>query len=197
MIKKIKNFFYGLSSLRWQSEKPGLYLWAKFCLESQLELSASSKLIWVNATLFEEWHGQKYLGQQMIEAPDRSDRLLGLSSGFREMAQVRIVTDEGITIEGPMIKGGLKKVSNSKELALVVHQLSFKARKLGLKIAEIEIAHSHKGLEVLVLEGKSAQLIMNGLSQADQKTGKFLGDRFHYPLRIKAVTEKLSYSMIF
>lgn len=197
MIKKLKNFILGLSSYRWQSEKPGLYLWAKFCFESQIQLSENSKLIWVNATLFEEWHGQKYLGQQMIEAPDRADRLLGQSSGFREMAQVRIVTDEGITIEGPMIKGGMKKVSNSKELSLIVHQLSFKARRLGLKIAEIEIAHSHKGLEILVLEGQNAQLIMNGLSQADQKTGQFLGDRFHYPLRIKAITEKLSYSMIF
>ncbi|PIP92517.1 MAG: hypothetical protein COW00_00260 [Bdellovibrio sp. CG12_big_fil_rev_8_21_14_0_65_39_13] len=197
MLKEIKNFILGLNSNCWQGERPPLYLWAKFCSESQIKLTKNSKLIWANATLFEEWHGQKYLGEQQIEAPKRSDRILGQSSSFREMAQVRVVTDEGIVIEGPVIKGGMKKVSNSKELSQVVHQLSFKARKLGLKIAEIEIAHSHKGLEVLVIEGQDAQLIMNGLSQADRKTGQYLGERFHYPLRIKAITEKLTYSMIF
>ncbi|GAB4011846.1 MAG: hypothetical protein Fur0010_06930 [Bdellovibrio sp.] len=197
MLTKLKNILLGLFICKWSSERPSIYLWIKFCLDSELTLSAQSKLVWASKSLIEEFYRGKFIGHQEISQIQGHDRALVKKSLFREVAQVRLHTEEGILIDSPAVIGGMKKVSNADELAKIVHCLSFRARKLGLKVTEVEIAHSHKGLELLVIEGNRSQLVMNGLSQSDQKTGAYLGARLHYPLRIKAITDRLSYSMIF
>lgn len=197
MMRILKNIFFGFMVCEWLTDKPNLFLWIKFCIDSNITINSQSRLIWANESIIKDIQESKFFGQQEVNSLLSKDRALVSKSSFREVAQVRLLTKEGIIVEGPILKGGMKKVSNADELNRIVHRLSFEARKRGLQITEVEIAHSHKGLEIVILDGNKSQLIMNGLSDGDKKTGNYLGARLHYPLRIKALTERLSYSMIF
>lgn len=187
---------------RWIGPRPTFALWIKFLWQTGMRLSHHARLALLDfdsLKTIQENNG--HFGDQAIEEHTENDRDLlknsSLSLRPHEVYQIRIHSEEGEACTGPLRHGGIGHCSTLKDLACLIRQLCLKARKQGLSVTEVEIAHTHPSLEVLVVEEDRSRFVFNGLSKRDKETGETLAQFLDYPLRIKAITPAVSYSMIF
>ena len=192
-----RNLFQGI---QWIGKRPSLALSLK--LLKEIELKPHSKLRLLDFKSL-KMIDQKtaYFGRQVLKENKRAEKGLLKSSQLNffphEVWQVRIVNSQNIDFNSPVFHSGQKSTHSYEEMREVLAKLIFKARQLGVVIEEIEIAHTHPTLEVMVENGNDSHFIFNGLSDTDKKLGERLAPFLDYPLRIKAITPQVNYSMLF
>jgi hypothetical protein len=181
---------------------PGLFMVLKFFRDAPQEVNNEGTLCFLEYDQLKiiqketsYFHGQEIFANEDFEKGLLS--LSGLNWFPHEVMQVRIINSEKEMIASKPRHGGQFKAANIDELKHTIRHLVLKARKQGLTIEEIEIAHTHPSLEVMVENGSDANFVFNGLSAADRRVGSDVSQHQHFPIRVKAITPAANYSRVF
>ncbi len=114
-----------------------------------------------------------------------------------EVAQIKVISACGEEICSPIFHGRRSSLGRFEILSTYMKKLILGTRKRGLLISEVEIAHTHPSLEVMIEHAGEQQFIFNGLSKTDRKLGERLASFCDYPIRVKAITTAANYSKVF
>lgn len=186
----------------WIGPRPSFWLWIKFLKESKIKFGKEVK---VGLLEFEEikeiQNTTKHFSGQIIRKNNWVEKnLLNRSTLYffpHEVFQIRVINTQNIDFSTKIYHGKKNKCSTKAELSLIIKEIVLKARKELLQIEEIEIMHTHPSLEVLIADETQSKFVFNGLSETDIKTTQEIAEFVNYPLRIKAVTPSVNYSMLF
>lgn len=183
-------------------ERPSFALMFKFFREVGLQLKKNAELRVLN---FDSLHyiqqtTKRYKEQLLLENKEFEQVMLkksSLSLFPHEVTRIRIVNSQGEDFGSEYLHGSSRRGASHDWLKKEIAKLCFQARKKGLIIEEVEIAHTHPSLEVLIVENNQSKFFFNGLSSSDKKLGEMIAQFLPYPLRVKAITPSANYSMIF
>ena len=201
-VKIFNTDFLQKWTLRWTGKKPTAALLYKFYRDSNLIFQKQSQLTLLNFGALKLIEKQtSYFSQQEIkENSDQDEKLLKSSSLNlypHEVTQIRVINEQKENISSKIYHGGPYEGLDAKTIRKEIRRLCFAARTKGLVIEEVEIAHTHPALEVMVTTGKESSFFFNGLSQGDRKIAKDISPFLDFPLRIKAISPAANYSCLY
>lgn len=195
------NFdFKKIFSTTWRGERPGMALVAKLFKDVDIP---------EDATLYHLDHdslkviqeGTAYFYGQIIKENGPLENCLLEKSSLKffphEVVLISIKNSQNELVCSEVYHGGQYWCRSEENIRSEINKLCFKARKRGLTIEEIEVAHTHPSLEVLVEYSGESKFIFNGLSKSDKETAHRIATFLDFPLRIKAITPSANYSMLF
>ncbi len=186
--------------LHWTRRSPSLALALKFVQDIDLPENCQLSLLNFEALKVIKRRTSYFHDMELNENQNGEKELLRVSSLSwfpHETAQIKIINHQGERFCSRIFHGRKSSLSQFETLRSEVKNLVFRARKRGLLIKEIEIAHTHPSLEVMIEHRGKSKFIFNGLSETDQRLGKRLAPFLDYPLRIKAITPTANYSKLF
>jgi hypothetical protein len=187
--------------LSWLGTKPSLAMLIKFYRDSDLDYGPHTKLRLLDYQSIKEIsETTPFFYQQSVNENSVRDHKLLKASSLKiyphEVTQVRIVNaQEEFTSQ--IYHGGPYQGLDAVSLKQIIRKLCFQARQKGLVIEEVEIAHTHPALEVMVTKKKESTFFFNGLSLADKTLAKDIAPFVDYPLRIKAISPVANYSCLY
>ena len=186
----------------WSGKRPSLALLYKFYRDSNLAYDKDNTLHLLDyPTLKVLGESTPYFRDQIIKENNHQDEVLLSKSSLKlyphEVTQVRIINAQNEDFSSQVFHGGPYKGLDAITLKKVIRRLCFAARKKGLIIEEVEVAHTHPALEVIVEKKKESTFFFNGLSTADKNLGRNIAPFVDYPLRIKAVSPIANYSCLY
>lgn len=186
--------------LNWIKRSPSLAMALK--LVEDIDIPLKSQLTLLNFEALKIIQGQtNYFTNTVLRENEEAEEKLLSSSSLNwfphETAQIRIVNAQGENFCSKVFHGGRSSLGNVEQLRFEIRRMIFKARKKGLTIEEVEIAHTHPSLEVMIESGEKSQFIFNGLSRSDRRFGERLAPFLDYPLRVKAITPAANYSCLY
>jgi hypothetical protein len=201
-VKIFNTDFLQKWTLRWTGKKPTTALLYKFYRDSNLIFQKQSQLTLLNFDALKHIEKQtSYFSKQEIKENSIQDAQLLKSSSLNlyphEVTQIRIINAQKEELCSKVFHGGPYEGLDAKTIKKEIRQLCYAARKKGLVIEEIEIAHTHPALEVMVTTGKESSFFFNGLSQGDRKVAQSISPFLDYPLRIKAISPAANYSYLY
>lgn len=194
--------FWRKLTLKWRGVKPPLALRLKFYRDTPLQFKkgATIKALTYEALKYIQ-ENTNYFNRQIIKENESIDQQLLESSWLgwypHEVTEIRVLNSQNEKFSSPLHHGGPYRGASLKSLRHQITELTFKARKRGLTVEEIQIVHTHPCVEAVIEDGEDSSFIFNGLSTSDIELGKTLAPFVPYPLRIKAITPVANYSMLF
>lgn len=201
-LKVFNTDFLKKWTLRWTGKKPTTALLYKFYRDSNLVFKKESKLTLLSYDAIKLIEKQtSYFSKQEVRENTHQDQALLSSSSLNfyphEVTQIRIINSQKEVLSSKIYHGGPYEGLDTKTIKKEIRRLCFAARTKGLIIEEIEIAHTHPALEVMVTTGKESSFFFNGLSQGDRKIAQSISPFLDFPLRIKAISPAANYSCLY
>lgn len=192
--------YFRIFNTNWRGEKPSIALTAKLLKDVEIPQGSTLYLLGHdNIKTIQE--GTAYFYGQIINENEILENFLLDKSSLdffpHEVLMINIKNSQGEYFTSKLYHGGQYWCRSWDDIRKEIHTLCFRARKKGLTIEEIEIAHTHPSLEVMIETKYDSKFIFNGLSNSDKELGHRLAAFLDYPLRIKAVTPAANYSMLF
>lgn len=188
--------------IKWQGPKPSLALLFKFYRDSDLQFKKGLHLRLLDfkslKTIEQDTHF--FHGQQIEENGAEEKKLLKASALHlypHEVTRIQIINAQKEKVTSKLYHGGPYQGLDAQTLRTAIRKLCYRARQKGLIIEEVEVAHTHPALEVMVTHQEDSSFFFNGLSAADKKLGQDLAPFVDYPLRIKAISPVASYSSLY
>lgn len=199
-LQWIRFDFFRIFNINWRGKRPSIALTAKLLKDVDIPSKATLYLL-QHENLKTIQEGTAYFYGQLINENDIWENFLLQKSSLEffphEVVMINIKNSQGEFFTSKLYHGGQYWCRSQEEIRKEIHTLCFKARKKGLIIEEIEIAHTHPSLEVMIESGTSSKFVFNGLSKSDKELANRLATFLDYPLRIKAITPAANYSMLF
>lgn len=189
---------------KWEGQKPTLAMLFKFYRDSDFSFQQGQKLVSLNFKSIKKLSRETsfYQGQEIRELNNDDMALLkksSLSLYPHEVTVIRIVNAQNEKFTSKIYHGGPYMGLDSNTIRKEIRRLSFLARKKGLIIEEVEVAHTHPAVEAMSVNEKSNEsaFFFNGLSFADKQLGQRLAPFIDYPLRLSAISPVAHYSCLY
>ncbi len=186
--------------LNWTFGRPRLALALKFVQDIKLPEDCQLCLLNFEALSIIKNRTSYFHDLELRPNGETEQRLLQFSTlGWfpHEVAQIRVIDGHGEEVCSPVFHGRRSSLGRFEILSTQMKRAILQARRRGLIICEVEIAHTHPSIEVMIEHAGEQQFIFNGLSATDRKLGERLASFCDYPIRIKAITTAANYSKIF
>lgn len=186
----------------WRNGRPSWGLQIKFLYQNASAISDATHLTRLDFGMLKLIQRETgYFSKQKLQMNMEFEQTLLKHSHYgtfpHEVMQIRVITSEGEEVCSSIFHGGQKQLFSTDHIEKQIVRLCLQARKQGLTIEEVEVAHTHPSLEVMIETPQGTKFVFNGLSKADCRAGRILAEFLQYPLRIKAITESANYSQLF